>query len=239
MRWRLGSVRAVVAAVLCLLAPSAYGGPDQAPLLLPVVAKPWTGDVNTMVKRRVIRAMVVYSKPFYFLDQGTERGLSYEALKLFGEDLNKQPAVKKQLTAKHLRVHVVFLPVRRNQLIPALIKGRGDITAAFLTITPERQRLVDFSDPFLRGVDEIVVTGPGAPPIAGQDDLSGKEVFVQKSSSYYESLQTLNANFAKAGKTPVKLRPAPEELEDEDLLEMVNAGLVPLTVVDSQKAQLA
>ena len=43
--------------------------------------------------------------------------------------------------------------------------------------------------------------------------------------------------FAKAGKAPVPVKSAPEELEDEDLLEMVNAGLVPLTVVDSQKAQ--
>lgn len=68
MSWRLGSVRAVVVVVLCLLAPSGYGGQDRVPMLRPVLAKPWTGDFDGMVKRRVIRALVVYSKPFYFLD---------------------------------------------------------------------------------------------------------------------------------------------------------------------------
>ena len=231
------SIGAVLGAVFWLLVPAGYGGQELSPRLLSVIAKKWTGDFDEMVKRRVIRVVVVYSKTFYFLDRGSEHGITYEALKLFEDDINKQPAVRKQLKAKQLRVNVVFLPVRRDQLIPALLEGRGDIAAAFLTITPGRQMLVDFSDPLFSGVDEIVVTGPGAPPIGNLDDLSGKEVFVRKSSSYYESLQTLNADFAKAGKAPVKLKPAPEDLEDEDLLEMVNGGLLPIGVVDSQKAQ--
>lgn len=226
-----------LAAALGLLAPTASGGQALSPGLRPAIAKPWTGDLDGMVKRRVIRALVVYSKTFFFLDRGTERGISHDALKLFEDDINRQAAVKKQLTARHLRVQVILLPVHRDRLIPVLLEGRGDIAAAFLTITPERQRLVDFSDPVFTGVDEIVVTGPGAPPIGNLDDLSGKEVFVRMSSSYYESLQTLNTDFAKAGKAPVKVKPAPEDLEDEDLLEMVNAGLVPIVVVDSQKAQ--
>ena len=59
----------------------------------------------------VIRILVVYSKTFYFLDRGSEHGITYEALKLFEDDINKQPAVRKQLKAKHLRVNLVFLPV--------------------------------------------------------------------------------------------------------------------------------
>jgi membrane-bound lytic murein transglycosylase MltF len=190
-----------------------------------------------MVKRQFIRVLVVYSKTFYFLDRGGEHGITYEAFKLFEDYLNQQPAVRRQLKARDIRVNVVFLPVRRDQLIPALREGRGDIAAAFLTITPERQMLVDFSDPILRGIDEIVVTGPGAPPISNLDDLSGKEVYVRKSGSYFESLQALNAAFAKAGKAPVKVKAVPEDLEDEDVLEMVNAGLLPIVVVDNQIAQ--
>jgi len=233
----LCSIGVVLGAVLCLLVPAAYGGQELSPRLLSVIAKKWTGDFDGMLKRQFIRVLVVYSKTFYFLDRGTERGTTYEALKLFEDDINWQPAVRRQLKAKHLRMNVVFLPVRRDQLIPALREGRGDIAAAFLTITPERQMLVDFSDPILSGIDEIVVTGPGAPPIGTLDDLSGKEVFVRKSSSHSESLQTLNADFAKAGRAPVKVKPAPEELEDEDLLEMVNAGVLPIVVVDNRVAQ--
>ncbi len=233
----LCSIGIVLGAVLCLIVPAAYGAQEQSPRLLSAIAKKWTGDLDGMVKRQFIRVLTVYSKTFYFIDRGTERGMTYEAFKLFEDYINQQPAVRRQLKAKHLRVNVVFLPVSRDQLIPAMREGRGDVAAAFLTITPDRQILVDLSDPIMRGIDEIVVTGPGAPPIGRLDDLSGKEVYVRKSSSYSDSLQTLNADFAKAGKAPVTVKPVPEDLEDEDVLEMVNAGLLPIVVVDKPIAE--
>ena len=105
-----------------------------------------------------------------------------------------------------------------------------------LTITPERQKQVDFTHPTARNVVEILVTGPGAEPVATVEDLSGKEVYLRKSSSYYQSIETLNAELAKTKKAPVKVRQAPENLEDEDVLEMVNAGLVKMTVVEDYLA---
>jgi membrane-bound lytic murein transglycosylase MltF len=107
---------------------------------------------------------------------------------------------------------------------------------ADLTVTPERQKVVDFVDPWIAGVDEIIVTRPGGPDISTVDDLSGKEVFVRGSSSYYQSLLKLNARLTSEGKAPVTLTPAPEELEDEDLMETANAGLVDILVVDNHKA---
>jgi len=212
------------------------GQPSQSARFLEAVSRKWTGDLDGMIQRRIIRALVVYGKTSYFVDRGTQRGLSYEALKLFDDDLNKQLTAKKLLKHKHLRVQLVFVPVKRDQLIPALLEGRGDIAAAGLTITPERDKLVDFSNPILAPVDEIVVTGPATPKIASLDDLSGQEIFVRKSSAYYENLQKLNAELAKADKPPISLKLAPESLEDEDLLEMLNAGLVHLVVVDHHVA---
>jgi membrane-bound lytic murein transglycosylase MltF len=104
--------------------------------------------------------------------------------------------------------------------------------AAQKTITTERQALVDFSIPLRRNVREIVVTGPGALPVQTATNLSGREVFVRRSSSYYESLRALNAQLHREGRVPVTILEAPENLEDDDLLEMVNAGLVGITVVD-------
>ena len=198
---------------------------------LPLQARRWKGDLDGMVKRRVIRALVVNSKTFYFLDKGRQYGASYEGLKAFEKELNKK------IKAKDRKIHVIFIPVTRDEIIPALLDGRGDIAAANLTITPERRKQLDFSTPIASNVSEIVVTGPSSPKIASVEDLSGKEVFVRKSSSYYEHLEQWNARFRKEGKTLVKLRPAPENLEDEDLLEMLSAGLVKLLVVDSHKAQ--
>jgi membrane-bound lytic murein transglycosylase MltF len=86
-------------------------------------------------------------------------------------------------------------------------------------------------------VKELLITGPSAPPIKSIDDLAGKKIHVRRSSSYYESLLRLNASFKKARKSRMKLVLADETLEDEDLLEMVNAGLIPMIVVDSHKAR--
>jgi membrane-bound lytic murein transglycosylase MltF len=205
---------------------------DRSVYSLPNIAtKEWTGDLDGMIKRRGIRVLVPYSKTFYFVDRGTQRGLTYEVFRLFEDDLNKK------LKNKHIRVHVFFVPTARDKLIPDLLAGRGDIAAANLTITPERLKQVDFSDPSVRNVSEIVVTGPGAEAISTAQDLSGKEVYVRKSSSFFESLGQLNGELTKAGKAPVKVRFAPENLETEDILEMVNAGLVKITVVDNHMAE--
>jgi membrane-bound lytic murein transglycosylase MltF len=198
--------------------------------------KPWTGDLDGMIERRVIRVLTVNSKTFFFHDKGTQRGTVVDFFRLFEDEFNKKLAAEKKLKDKSLKVRVVFIPLRRDQLLPALASGKGDIAAANLTITPERQKLVDFTASIMANVSEVVVAGPASPKIASLDDLSGKEVFVRKSSSYYESLVALNGKFAAGKKPPVTLKEAPETLEDEDLLEMLNAGLVALIIVDKHKA---
>jgi membrane-bound lytic murein transglycosylase MltF len=200
------------------------------------IQKPWTGDLDGMIQRRLIRVLTVNSKTFYFHDKGTQRGTVVDVFRVFEDELNKKLAAEKKLKDKNLKVRVVFIPLRRDQLLPALAAGKGDIAAANLTITPERQTLVDFSAATLSDATEVVVAGPASPTIASLDDLAGKEVFVRKSSSYYQSLGALNAKFAAAQKPLVTLKEAPETLEDEDLLEMLNAGLVSLVVVDKHKA---
>ncbi len=191
----------------------------------------FTGDLDGMLKRRQIRVLVPYSKTLYFVDRGQPRGLAYDVFRLFEDDLNKH------LKTGQVRVHVTFLPEARGDIMAALREGRGDVAIANLTITPERLALVDFTIPTVKNVSEIVVTAPGEPPVATPQDLSGREVYLRKGSSYYESVEKLNAELQKAGKPPVKVRVAPDNLEAEDILEMVNAGLVPATVVDDNRAR--
>jgi membrane-bound lytic murein transglycosylase MltF len=193
--------------------------------------KVFTGDLDDMVKRRIIRAGVPFNRTFFFIDKGQPRGLSYEYMMMFEDKLNQQYKTGNE------RVHVLMLPMPRDALLPALAAGKLDVVVAQLTVTPERQKLVDFSNPTRKNVNEIVVTGPGSPAINSIDDLSGKRVFVLKSSSYYASLQALNQRFKAAHKPPVAIDAAPESLEDDDLLEMVNAGLVPAIVVDDYLAE--
>ena len=111
------------------------------------------------------------------------------------------------------------------------------MVAAMVTVRPELEKLVAFSEPTRTNVNEVVVTGPGAPPIATVDDLAGQEVFVRKASAYHESLTRLNGQLKTRGKPAVVINEAPDVLEDDDMLEMVNAGLAPITVVNDYLAE--
>ena len=195
------------------------------------IAERFTGDLDGMLKRRFIRVATTYSKTNFFIDKGVQRGTVAEAFKLFEDELNTK------LKTKNLRVTVFFLPMSRDELLTAVAEGRADLAAASLTVTPERQKLVDFSSATKSDVSEIVVTGPGAPAIASVDDLAGQEVFVSPATSYHASLVALNAQLKAKGKKEVVIKPAPNELETEDVLEMVNAGLVKITIADSYLAE--
>ena len=213
------------------LPPVAHPYQSLPPGTTDLLSKPFTGDFDEMVKRRVIRAGVAVNRTHYFIDKGVQRGIAYDALTLFEEDLNKK------LNTGLLKVHVAFVPLPREQMMAALLDGRVDLLAAQLTITPERQARADFSMPTRSNVSEVVVTHASAPAIATAADLSGKEVFVRRLSSYYASLTALNEKLTAEQKPPVTIKEAPDVLEDDDILEMVNAGLVPITVVDDYQAE--
>jgi membrane-bound lytic murein transglycosylase MltF len=190
----------------------------------------WKGDLSGMQKRRMIRVLVPHNRTFFFYDGLQPRGIAYEWMNKFGDTLNEGKPT-------NARTHMVFLPTSRDRFIPDIANGYGDIAIAGLTVTATREKHVDFV-PYGATVNEIVVTGPGAPALKSIEDLSGRPVFVRRSSSYYESLAALNARLKAAGKPPVKIKVADEELEDEDILELVHAGVVPITVVDGYIAKL-
>ena len=197
------------------------------------LAERWTGDLDSMVGRRHIRVLVTPTRTQYWVDRGQQTGAEYDLVRAFEDRINKGYARK-----KHLKISVIFIPTSRGDLIPALLDGRGDIAVGILTLTPERLAQTDFGGPFFKGVREIPVTGPQSPVLNSLDDLSGKEVVVRKSSSYWSHLEALNRRLRSEGKPLVTLRAAPEDLTDDDLMEMVNAGLLGITVVDRYSAIL-
>ena len=192
----------------------------------------FTGDLGEMVKRRLVRIGVTFNRTFYFVDHGDQRGVAYEFGKAFEDELNK-----KLKTGDAKKVSVYFVPLPRDLLASALTQGKVDLVAAQITIRPELQALVDFTNPTRTNVSEVVVTGPRAPAIASVDDLSGKAVYTRKDSKYYQSLIALNDQLKAKGKPPVVITEIPSNLEDDDMLEMANAGLLPIVVVDDYLAE--
>jgi membrane-bound lytic murein transglycosylase MltF len=209
---------------------------DVQSLVLPEevsgVVESWSGDLDGMIDRKLVRVAVARGGFFFYIHEGRQYGLTSEALRGFEEFLNTHLGLKGTK-----RVHVVALPMTRDQIFPAVAEGIADIAAGGLTITPERRRLLDFSAPWMTGVREIVVTGPVSLPIDSLDDLSGREVVVRVSSSYYESLLALNADLEARGRAPMEIVPAHEIFEDEDLLEMVSVGMIGITVSDDYVAR--
>ena len=168
-----------------------------------------------------------------FNDKGRERGLTAELVRDFEQYVNRKLKTGKR------PITVYLIPTTRDKLLPKLVDGLGDIAAGNLTVTDERLREVDFvTQTDRKPVAEIVVTGAKGPAIASVDDLAGQTVHVRQASSYYESLIALNTRLRAEGKREANLQLVPDALEDEDMMEMANAGLIDVLIVDDWKARL-
>ncbi len=184
-----------------------------------------------MTERRVVRMLVIYSKTSYFLDNAQQRGATYD----MGVELEKWLNRGNKDRARPIRV--VFIPTSRARLMSDLTEGRGDIAAAGLSITPERQAIVSFAAPFADDVSEIVVTSADAPvPATVEGTLRTKRLRAPFEQLLRQSrIAQCEARRRKASRRS-KIVLADENLEDEDILEMMNAGLIDATVVDSYLA---
>ena len=230
-------LRALVLVVV-LATPGAFAQeppPAAPPRQLSFENTPWKGDFAQMLQRRSIRVLIPYSRTLFFNDNGRERGITAENVRDFERYLNQKYA--KQLGKRPLTVFLI--PTTRDQLFRQLNAGLGDIAAGNVTVTEGRLKLVDFVTPKDGPpLQELLATGPKAPQIQTLDDLAGKTVHVRPATSYAESLAALNARLRAAGKAPVQIAPLPDALEDEDKLEMLNAGLLDFVVVDDWKGRM-
>jgi membrane-bound lytic murein transglycosylase MltF len=220
--------RAVVAMMACAMSILIFCPSNSfcAEALIEAASQTATGDLSDIRKRRVLRVLVNYSRSNFFYDGGQSRGFEYELMTAYGNVLNK--GVKKHKKG----IRVLFIPVRFDELIDGLLDGKGDIAAAGLTITPERQRKVDFTQPYLSSIDEVVVTARSTKGINSVKDLLGRTVYVRKGSSYAEHLRDFNQSQSGWFSKKVNIREMDALLVTEDILEMINAGIVDLTVAD-------
>src|SRR5215475_5105224 len=200
---------------LCALASAGHCQTPPAaeptkPRQLIIANKPWTGDFDKMLERRVIRVYAPFSRSLYYNDKGRERGIAVELVRDWERYINVKYA--KQLGKRPLTIYVA--PATRDKLLPYLVDGLSDVSIGNLTVTDERLKGADFipGDEGRRTINEVVMTGPKSPELKTVDDLSGKTVHVRKASSYYESLQKLNERFKQDGKPEIKLILVPDAL---------------------------
>ncbi len=209
---------------------------ETQPRKLAITNKVWTGDFDKLLERRMIRVFAPFSRSLYFSDKGRERGIAAELVRDWERYINFKYA--KQLGKRPLTIYIA--PATRDKLLPDVAEGLADVAIGNLTVTEERLKTVDFvpGDEGRKTINEVVVTGPKSSELKSLDDLSGKRVHVRKASSYYESLEKQNEKFQKSKKPPVTLILVSDSLEDEDMMEMLDAGLIEVLVVDDWKARM-
>jgi membrane-bound lytic murein transglycosylase MltF len=199
--------------------------------ILDRINEPFKGDLDKIRTRRIVRVLVSYCKTNYFFDHGKPQGFEYELMKAYERFLNKREK------SRYAKTKMIFVPVPFNQLFKALNDGRGDIAAASLTITSERQKIVNFTKPYIPRVHEIVVLNKKVKDVQSVEDLSNKMVYVRKGSSYLTHLKAFNKTLKKLKRPPVIIKESQDYIVTEDILELVNAGVIDITVVDHHEGE--
>ena len=192
----------------------------------------WTGDWDEIRKHNILRMLVVYSKTSFYYDRGRPNGLNAAVAQELEGYLNKK------LKTRAKKFQVALIPVTIDQLLPDLKDGMGDIISASVLVTPDREKIVDFTQPVITNARLIVVTNKGTPPVATVADLSGRQIVVNKAKLSYQLLQQQNQNLKRAGKPEIRIVDSDPALLEEDLLQMTNAGLIPATVSWDKKAEV-
>jgi len=171
------------------------------------------GDLKDIKKRGVLRVLLKNNASSYFLSRGQLMGFEYEMAKAF---------------AKHLDVRlVVLVPPNNDQALDWLEKGKVDIAAGFLKPSVQwQERGIAASTPYHQAFQHIVVK-KGNNDIKSVADLDGKTVVVHKYSDYWKELEELR----DVG-IHVKLKAAPEDLEEEEIMEKIGNGDYGITLVD-------
>jgi len=210
----------------------ADSGRQTTALALPKNFGRFTGDWDDIVKRGSLRVLVVINKTGFFYDKGRARGGIAELMDAF------EMAINQKLKTGAKKFKVEYLPTPPGQLPAALNDGIGDIACTAVIITQEREKLFDFTVPIKNDVKLVVVTSKTSPSITSLDDLSGKDIYVGPLTVARTELEKLNQQLKQAGKPAIGIKLADQNLTEEDLLEMVNAGLIPATVAMDFRAQL-
>ena len=198
-----------------------------------VLYRPVKADTSDLTAgSRNIRVLVHYSRTEFFVANGKPFGLEYEA---FAEYENISTKTGENIPPK---ITVTFIPVRFDDLIPWLLEGKGDIAAGLLTATEERRQKVVFATPYIRDVTEVLVRHEAASPPTCLEGLSGRTVHVLRASSFVHHLHAVNIQLSASNRAPIKIVEMPASANDDDILEMLNAGIFEYTFVDGFMADL-
>jgi His/Glu/Gln/Arg/opine family amino acid ABC transporter permease subunit len=90
--------------------------------------------------------------------------------------------------AREAGLEAEFVDQPFDGILPGLAQGKYDAAVSAMTITEERARVVDFTDPYFEAGQVIAVRADG-PPIRGLADLAGKTIAIQRNTTGHRAAE--------------------------------------------------
>jgi membrane-bound lytic murein transglycosylase F len=113
-----------------------------------------------------------------------------------------------------------------DELVPALLRGEGDLIVDLLSVTPERSGQVAFSLPFFES-QEVVVTRADDAELGAPRQLAGRRLAVQRGAPHWERARKLSERYRR-----LEIEEVSDDLGAHDLLAGVAAGRYDVTIAD-------
>ncbi|MBH3413629.1 transglycosylase SLT domain-containing protein [Pseudomonas putida] len=207
-------------------------GPAYARLPGPQQHVPVNGarDLQQIRSTKVLRVLVNQSRNSSGEIKGEPVGIEYYRLRGLEHYLNARAGDGQQISLK-------IIPRAKEQLLGALQRGEGDLAAPGELLDPALTGGVNSSAPVLDQVPLLLVGRKGERSYTRAEQLSGRTVALTSASAAGAVIQQLNQQLALRKRAPIKIEWVDATLAVEDVLEMVQAGIYPLTMVERPIAQ--
>lgn len=188
-------------------------------------------DLPEILKKGKLTVLAENSSTSFFIYRGKKMGFEYEMLKEFANEIGVTLEIK--------------IVGNMDNLIQMLNDGEGDVIACNYTVTRERNKLIDFSVPFIRSPQVLIQRKPEgwekmkpevlkAALIRDPSQLAQKKVHVWKNSSYYQRLDHLQDEIGDT----IFIEEEDGMLGTEEMIEMVSEGLIDYTVAEENIARV-
>jgi membrane-bound lytic murein transglycosylase F len=211
-------------ATLLLLAQPAPGDTDLSNLEVALTRhtrERYVADLDEIKAKGVLRVLTRNSSSTYFISNGEQRGFQFEVVQAFAKELGVRLAI--------------VVPPSRDELISALLAGEGDLIAAGMSIAPDRAEKVRFTQTIFTAGRVFVTHRNTIKQVQALPDLAQFDIHVSFRSTTYAGLKAAER---EAG-VPFRILDSGGDVEMEELLDRVSAGVYEATVADENLVALA
>ncbi|WP_342245418.1 transglycosylase SLT domain-containing protein [Pseudomonas sp. OTU5201] len=217
--------------LLCLLALLPY--PASARLAGPPEVWQQPAEARDLAQIRrtgVLKVLVNQSRNSSGEVKGESVGIEYHRIRAFEQFLNRNARDGREIKLK-------ILPRSKDQLLAALQRGEGDLVAPGELINQGVGANVSASAPLRKDVPLVLVSRQGQRRYQRLEQLSGRSIALPVGSAAGEALRQVNETLARRNLAPIVVEWVDPTLAVEDVLEMVQAGIFPLTAVEQPIAE--